>query len=442
MSIIQASIPLFFLLIFVELGYARVRRKPLLRLNDSVSDLSLGILSQLSGVFIKLFTIGIYIVVESRWAVQRWTGLPGWEDGSPVTFAGGVAVHWTALASWVVVFLLVDLAYYCSHRLSHVVHILWAGHVVHHSSEEYNLTVALRQSSLHGLFTWVFYIPLALAGVPWRMYVACYALNLVYQFWIHTRAVDRMGRVAELVLNTPSHHRVHHGVNPRYQDRNYAGVFIIWDRLFGTFEPEAEEPVYGITTPLASWNPIWANVHVFVTIARDAWRTEHWRDKLRVIFGHPGWKPADLGQSVTPKPVSPSTFLKFDPDIPRGVAAYALAQFVVVLLASVKLLEASAELPMHQTGAAAFYIAVSLTNIGGVFERSRWAYSLEVARLTTLLVIAAALAILTSAPLVVTVLLAAFALASLVCLRALRHHLTVSFAAYGPGGMAAAPHAH
>jgi sterol desaturase/sphingolipid hydroxylase (fatty acid hydroxylase superfamily) len=288
----------------------------------------------------------------------------------------------------------------------------------------------------------VFYIPLAIAGVPWRMYVACYALNLVYQFWIHTRAVGRMGRAAELLLNTPSHHRVHHGVNPRYQDRNYAGVFIIWDRLFGTFEPEDEEPVYGITTPLASWNPIWANVHVYVAIARDAWRTERWGDKARVIFGHPGWKPADLGQPVAPKPVSPSTFLKFDPEIPRSAAAYALVQFVVVLLASVKLLEASAELPMHHTGAAAFYIAVSLANIGGVFERSRWAYSLEIARLTTMLLIAAALTLLTSTPPVLTAMLAVFALASLVWLRSLRQHLTVSFATYGPGGMAAAPHAH
>ena len=442
MAIIQASIPFFFLLIFAELGYALLRRKSLLRLNDSVSDLSLGILSQLTGVFIKLLTIGIYIVVESRWGVQRWSGLPAWEDAAPVTFASGVTVHPTALLSWFVVFMLVDLAYYWSHRVSHVVHILWAGHVVHHSSEEYNLTVALRQSSLHGLFTWVFYIPLAFAGVPWQMYVACYALNLVYQFWIHTRAVGRMGRLAEAVLNTPSHHRVHHGVNPRYQDKNFAGVFIIWDRMFGTFEPEAEEPVYGITTPLASWNPIWANVHVFVDIARGAWRTERWRDKLRVIFGHPGWKPADVAQSVTPKEVSPSTFLKFDPEIPRTVAAYALAQFVVVLLASVKLLDAAATLPMHQTAAAAFYIAISLTNIGGMFERSRWAYVLELARLTTLLAIAGALAYFTTTSSILLAVIAVFAIASLLWLRMLRHHLTVSFATYGPGGMAAAPHGH
>jgi hypothetical protein len=272
------------------------------------------------------------------------------------------------------------------------------------------------------------------------MYVACYALNLVYQFWIHTRAIGRMGRVAELVLNTPSHHRVHHGVNPRYQDRNYAGVFIIWDRWFGTFEPEDEEPVYGITTPLASWNPIWANVHVFVAIARDAWRTQRWRDKLRVVFGHPGWRPADLGTPYVAKPVSPATFLKFDAEIPRAVAAYALAQFIVVLLASVQLLAASATLPIHQTAAAGFYVAISLTNIGGVFERSRWAYTLELARLTTLLVICAGLAVLSAISAVLLGAIAAFAVASLAWLWTLRRHLTVSFATYGPGGMAAAGH--
>jgi sterol desaturase/sphingolipid hydroxylase (fatty acid hydroxylase superfamily) len=442
MSIIQASIPLFFLLIIVELVYARLRGQSFVRLNDSIADLSLGVLSQLTGVFLKLLTIGIYIVVETRWSVQHWLPVPAWPEGAPLGVGGAawVTVHWPELASWTIAFLLVDLAYYWSHRLSHVVHILWAGHVVHHSSEEYNLTVALRQSSLHGLFTWVFYIPLAVAGVPWRMYVACYALNLVYQFWIHTRAIGRMGRVAELVLNTPSHHRVHHGVNPRYQDRNYAGVFIIWDRWFGTFEPEDEEPVYGITTPLASWNPIWANVHVFVAIARDAWRTQRWRDKLRVVFGHPGWRPADLGTPYVAKPVSPATFLKFDPEIPRAVAAYALAQFIVVLLASVQLLAASATLPIHQTAAAGFYVAISLTNIGGVFERSRWAYTLELARLTTLLVICAGLAVLSAISAVLLGAIAAFAVASLAWLWTLRRHLTVSFATYGPGGMAAAGH--
>lgn len=168
----------------------------------------------------------------------------------------GFATDIAALASWAVVFVLVDLAYYWSHRFAHEVNILWAGHVVHHSSEEYNLPVALRQSSLHGLMSWIFYMPLAAIGVPWRMFVTCNAINLVYQFWIHTRAVGQMGSLTEAVMNTPSHHRVHHGVNPKYQDKSYAGVFIVFDRWFWSFQAEEEEPVYGITKPLQSWNPL------------------------------------------------------------------------------------------------------------------------------------------------------------------------------------------
>src|SRR6185436_19175726 len=221
-------------------------------------DLSCGILSQISGIFSKLLAVGIYAWAWRHLAVQRWLpAVPAWAEGAP--FARADAFPWLAvngpeLAAGVAAFLLVDLAYYCSHRTSHGVNLLWAGHVVHHSSEEYNLAVALRQSSLHGLFTWVFYLPLALAGIPPETYLVCYALNLVYQFWIHTQAVGRLGRLTELVMNTPSHHRVHHGRNPRYLDRNHAGVFIIWDRLFGTFEPETERVVYGLTKDIHTFN--------------------------------------------------------------------------------------------------------------------------------------------------------------------------------------------
>src|SRR5690606_2916885 len=157
------------------------------------------------------------------------------------------------------------------------------------------------------------YMPLAFAGVPWRMFVACNALNLIYQFWIHTRAVGRLSPLGEYILNTPSHHRVHHGVNPKYQDKNYAGVFIVFDRWFGTCQVEEEEPVYGITKPLKSWNPLWANVHVFVQIAEDAWRSPRWRDKLRIVFGRPGWRPPELGEVERPREVSAETFEKYDP---------------------------------------------------------------------------------------------------------------------------------
>jgi len=231
MDIITLSIPFFFALIGLELLVARVRKRPLYRLSDSISDLSCGILSQLAGILIALLTIAGYSWVQQRWSIQHVLPLPAWSH-SPL--------------AWVTVFLLDDLAYYWMHRSSHVVNLLWAGHVVHHSSEEFNLTVALRQSSLHGLMSWLFYLPIALLGVPVTMWLVCHALNLVYQFWIHTREVDRLGPL-EWILNTPSHHRVHHASQGSYLDRNFGGVLIIWDRLFGSFAPELERPVYGLT---------------------------------------------------------------------------------------------------------------------------------------------------------------------------------------------------
>jgi hypothetical protein len=302
-----------------------------------------------------------------------------------------VGVRVPELLSWAVVFVVLDLAYYWSHRLSHEINLLWAGHVVHHSSEEYNLAVALRQSSLHGMLTWIFYMPLALMGIPWRMYVACYSLNLVYQFWIHTRAVGRLGRWTEAVMNTPSHHRVHHGRNPKYLDRNHAGVFIVWDRMFGTFQAEEEEPVYGITKPLRSWNPLWANVHGFVEIARAARGAPRWSDALGYVFGPPGWRPAALGGREAAPEVTPETAAAWDPVISPGLAAYGFAQFVATLGAAFVLLLQAETMPTLHLAAGGFWVTMALAGVGGVFESARWAGPIETARH---LVLAGALAVL------------------------------------------------
>jgi alkylglycerol monooxygenase len=384
MEVILFSIPFFFLLLLAEVAYSARSGRALLRLNDSVADLSCGILSQLAGVASKLLTIGIYIWVAATLAVHHWVaGLPEWPSGAPFSGADAfpyLTVDAAALASWVAVFLLVDLCYYWSHRMAHQVNFLWAGHVVHHSSEEYNLAVALRQSSLHGFFSWIFYMPLALLGIPWQMYVVTYALNLVYQFWIHTRAVGKLGPLAEWILNTPSHHRVHHGRNPKYLDRNHGGALIVWDRLFGTFTPEEEEPVYGITTPLRSWNPLWANVHVFVEIARSARRAASWRDRLMYVVGPPGWRPEAEGGRVTVPEVDPATAEAYDPTISGGLRLYGLAQFVVATGAAFLLLLREGELSGLHLLAGGFYVAVALAGIGGVFEAAKWAGPLETAR--------------------------------------------------------------
>jgi alkylglycerol monooxygenase len=394
MAIIEASIPLFFLLIIVELLLVRRRAATGYRLNDSISDLACGILSQLSGVFTKLVVLGIYAWTVDHLSLQRAGLAPTWIERVPFgdsAVPGAWGIDWAAWGSWVVAFLLVDLAYYLLHRYSHTVHILWAGHVVHHSSEEYNLTVALRQSALHGLLSWVFFIPLAIIGLPWTLFAACYALNLVYQFWIHTREIDRLPLGLEWWLNTPSHHRVHHGVNPQYQDKNYAGALIIWDRLFGTFEPEVEPVVYGITTPLASWNPVWANVHVFADIVRNAMRTARWRDKWRVVFGHPGFVPTDLAAVAPPKLAWPVHAPQFDPVVPRAAQQYAAVQFLLTLAAAYVTLVNASALRTHEMAAMLFLVGVSLSNIGALFEARSWVFPVELARLATIATAAGAL---------------------------------------------------
>jgi sterol desaturase/sphingolipid hydroxylase (fatty acid hydroxylase superfamily) len=206
--------------------------------------------------------------------------------------------------AWLAVVVGWDLCYYGYHRASHVVRLFWATHVNHHSSERYNLSTALRQNwtpFLGGLF----YIPLAIVGFRPEMILIAGAWNLLYQYWIHTEIVDRMPAWFEAIFNTPSHHRVHHGTNSRYLDRNYAGIFIVWDRLFGTFEPEAEPVVYGLTSNIRTFHPVKIAFHEWSAMLRDVLRARTWSDRAHHVLGHPAWKPATA--LTTPSaPVAPA----------------------------------------------------------------------------------------------------------------------------------------
>lgn len=183
-----------------------------------------------------------------------------------------------------------DFLYYWNHRWMHEVRLFWANHVSHHSSERYNLSTALRQPWSGILLSWVFF-PLPLLGLPARQVRRARQLNLLYQYWIHTEAIDRLPRPAEAVLNTPSHHRVHHGANPQYLDKNYGGILITWDKLFGTFEPEVRRVKYGLTKNIRTYNPLRIAYHEFIDIGRDVISARGWRNKLGHAFRHPGWKP-------------------------------------------------------------------------------------------------------------------------------------------------------
>jgi sterol desaturase/sphingolipid hydroxylase (fatty acid hydroxylase superfamily) len=196
--------------------------------------------------------------------------------------------HWS---TWVITILAVDLLWYCYHRSSHRIRILWAAHQAHHSSEYFNYSVALRQK-WNPWGELVFWTPLPLLGVPPWMIFFAFSLNLIYQFWVHTETIPKLWRPVELLLNTPSHHRVHHAVNPGYLDRNYGGILIIWDRMFGTYAEEIEAPRYGVTKPVNTYNPFRLQYGEFAAAFRDVRYAENWHDRLGYLFAPPGWRPS------------------------------------------------------------------------------------------------------------------------------------------------------
>jgi sterol desaturase/sphingolipid hydroxylase (fatty acid hydroxylase superfamily) len=360
MNLIHLAIPVFFLLIAVELVAARLLEKDVYRLSDSLSDLSCGILDQVVGVFLKTALFAGYIFLYDHF---RFFAIP---SASP----------W----AWVACFLGVDLFYYCSHRFSHEVNAGWATHIVHHQSEELNLAVALRQSAFGQIYTWVFYLPLALLGFPPVMFLTLNAANTLYQFWVHTRLVGKLGPI-EWVFNTPSHHRVHHARNPQYIDKNHAGTLIVWDRLFGTFAEEKEECVYGITTPLQSWNPVWANFHYWVELFAKARRTRRLRDAVSMFTRAPGWHPEDLGGFSPAPAVDPASYRKYDVPVPRDLRLYVFVQFVAANLGAIAFFFLSGSWPAGAKAAAGVALAATLGSLGGLLDRREWAAPLEVARL-------------------------------------------------------------
>jgi sterol desaturase/sphingolipid hydroxylase (fatty acid hydroxylase superfamily) len=266
---VSIAIPAFVLLIIVELVAVRFSWRGDYDWRDTGTSLAMGLGNTITGA-----ALGGLVVAMSLWVWQfRLIELP-------ITW-------WSA----VLCFVLDDLAYYVFHRSAHRVRWFWASHVIHHSSQHYNLSTALRQTWT-GFFSlgFIFRMPLFLLGFPPELVFFCAGLNLVYQFWIHTELVDRMPRWFEAVMNTPSHHRVHHGTNARYLDRNYAGVFIIWDRMFGTFEAERADdpPRYGIVRQLPSFNPLWVAFHEWAGIARDVSRARSIGQLWAAIAGPPG----------------------------------------------------------------------------------------------------------------------------------------------------------
>ena len=359
-SYIVLAIPAFFLLIGIELIAVRIAGRNDYRLADSVGDLSCGIVQQLLEVFLKTALFAGYAFVFERLRVATMPSSSG--------------------LAWVACFVGVDFFYYWFHRMSHEVNAIWATHVVHHQSEDFNLAVALRQGAFQGCMSWVFYLPLAWMGFPPAMFLTIVSINTLYQFWIHTQLIGRLGPL-EGVLNTPSNHRVHHGRNPKYIDRNHGGTLIVWDRLFGTYQAEEEAPVYGITTPLASWNPVWANVHYWVELVGLARRATGLGDRLRVFLKPPGWRPEALGGFQQPRDVDVASYRKWESNPPKAWVRYAFVQFILALGAASFLLFRQDTLSTRALALGAGLILASLVVIGGLLENRRWAIPGEGVRL-------------------------------------------------------------
>ncbi|MFZ9085618.1 MAG: sterol desaturase family protein [Steroidobacteraceae bacterium] len=345
---IVLATPVFFLLIGIEYLVGRLRGQQVYRLNDTLNSLSLGVMSQVSGLFLRVLGIGIYAAVYSVASLQQ---LP-------------IDAWWV----WVLAVVAYDFCYYWNHRLGHTSAILWAAHVVHHQSQEYNLSTALRQTSSGALLGWVFYLPMALAGFPPQVFAAAALIDLLYQYWIHTEQVGKLGWF-DRVFASPSNHRVHHAINDRYLDHNYGGILVIWDRLFGTFVEEDEPCHYGTRSPLRSWDPVRANLQVYLELWQKSRRARNVREAVAYWLKPPGWQPVSAdARPWTQPPLEAACLQRFDPALAPGSAPLALGSFVLALAGSALLLWNAAALPMPWLAGGALTLILSLWGTGALLQ--------------------------------------------------------------------------
>lgn len=353
------SIPIYFLLIGIELIIQWYSKRKLYRLDDAITNISCGITQQLSGIFLKVLGVGAYTLVFNYFALFE------------------VPSTWY---TFIVLFIAADFFYYWAHRKSHEINLFWGGHVVHHQSEDYNFSVALRQGSFQIIWTFAFYLPLAIIGFKPIDFVFVSALVTVYQFWIHTETINKMGWF-ELVFNTPSHHRVHHGRDPKYIDKNHAGVFIIWDKLFGTYQKEEEKPTYGITRPVNSWNPIWVNLDHYHQMYHQLATIKGFKNKLKFLFYKPGWLPDELGGYQAPTTVNKKSYEKYSTNTSTHLNAYVLFQYLIALAATAFFLFNYTKWPLFLQISGIAAIATTIISAGGLLENKRWASAFELFRL-------------------------------------------------------------
>jgi sterol desaturase/sphingolipid hydroxylase (fatty acid hydroxylase superfamily) len=350
---IVLSIPVYFILIAIEWTYDLIANSKKYRLADAITNIGCGIVEQVTGVFISVSLFAAYYFIYENFRVftiaQTW--------------------YW-----YIVLFLAVDFCYYWAHRLSHEINLFWIGHVVHHQSEDYNLSVALRQGALQKVFTTPFYWPLALLGFDPLWFLFTSAWVTLYQFWIHTEHIGRMGWF-EYIFNTPSHHRVHHGRNPEYIDKNHAGMLIIWDKMFGTFEPEQEKVVYGITQNTHSFNALDATWIPIKELATQFAQVKGFGNKVKFLAFSPGWAFNHL-QKTAP-PLSAPKYATQNTPLTNG---YILVMFLVIIGFTAYFLFNAKTLTTNYQLFLATYVLSALLGIGLLNNKNRWAWYFELFR--------------------------------------------------------------
>jgi sterol desaturase/sphingolipid hydroxylase (fatty acid hydroxylase superfamily) len=334
-QIIVYILPFFLILMGVEFGYGWVKRRNNYHLADALSSLSQGLISQLLALVTQLFQIGLYALVFHALAISPH-----------IKF-------WGTWAGWIAAIVLFDFFDYWLHRAGHECAVMWAAHVVHHQSQHFNFTTALRQESAVAFIGWMFYLPMALLGVPPEQFAIAGLVVLVYQFWIHTEHIGKLGWF-DRVFSSPSNHRVHHAVNDQYIDKNYGGMLVIWDRMFGTFAEEKEACVYGTRTPLASWDPAWAITAEYWSLVQASRRAATWPDKVRIWFKHPGWRPegyyAKAGITAPPAVFDLEAARQhYEAPGAAPVPLFAAAHFTLMMFATAGYLWAADELSYPQS---------------------------------------------------------------------------------------------
>lgn len=351
------ALPVFLLLCAAEAWWlARRRSKSAYRLADFLSGLGCGIFDQVINLgVIVLFVVG-YHALEREHALLELSATEPW------VWVAAVFAH--------------DLAYYWFHRLSHRINLLWASHVVHHQSESYNFTVSLRQGAIATWVTLLFYVPLAWIGIPAEVFVVVHAAYQIYQFFVHTELCPRLGPL-EWVLATPRQHRLHHGRNGPYLDRNYGGFFIIWDRLFGTYVDENVEPEIGTRDGMRSWSPLWANLGHYAKLASEAGAVPDLAGKLHVWLGPPEGRMSRAELVVAPMPEVP----RYDVAPSPRVSLYVAVQLLVLAVVTLGLLYARPTLSPMVLGFGSSAVIAGLIALGALLDRRSWAWHAELTRL-------------------------------------------------------------